>query len=322
MKEIRQVVIRVNKLSKEQFEKAKIYLKTKAQDMDLAMFEYFFEGKPLSEVIKVLETYQNGDGGFGKLDYDFEYPYSCLKHTESACRYIYALGQIPVDHPMIQRLMQYIINNYNQVTGEWDNLLVPEVNNYPHAFWWEYKKSKIFVPKDREALINHYNPNINSSLAGMLVKYSSIVPKGMLETVKEIVVGKINSGYQFSQYGMMSDTYFVSALADREVKNQLLNRLMGNGKLISLLDAEWSTENAYKLCHWIDSPDHPYYLGYKKDVDRNLQFLINCQGEDGSWSPSWSWGDDEVWGRVSKRLKGVLTYKFLTTLKRFDSIEE
>ena len=41
----------MQKLTKEQFQKAKEYMKTQAQDIDLDMFEYYFEDKPLNEVI-------------------------------------------------------------------------------------------------------------------------------------------------------------------------------------------------------------------------------------------------------------------------------
>lgn len=103
-----------------------------AQDIDLAMFQYYFEENPKPEVIEILEKYQNEDGGFGMLDYDFIFFGSCLKQTESACRYIFALD-IPDTHPMISKLMKYIVGNYNKTTGEWDNLTVPEVNNFSHV---------------------------------------------------------------------------------------------------------------------------------------------------------------------------------------------
>lgn len=296
-------------------------MKTQAQDIDLAIFEYFFEDKPINEVIDILTAYQNEDGGFGKLDYDFEYPYSCLKHTESACRYIYYLGQIPCEHPMIKELISYIADNYNRISGEWNNLVVPAANDYPHAFWWEYEESEPFIPKDRADLINHYNPNTNSALAGILVKYSSLVPKELLDTVMSVAIEKINSGYEFGQYDMMSNVYFANAIQDEDLKNNLLTTLMGNGKLISILDENWGTENAYKLCHWIDSPNHPYYATYKDAVKNNFNFLIKSQEKDGSWSPNWSWGEPEVWERVVKRLKGVLTFMFLWTLSKFDCID-
>lgn len=311
----------MNKLTKEQFNNATHFLKTQAQDIDKAMFEHFFEDKPLNEVVDILTTYQNKDGGFGRLDYDFECPDSCLKHTESACRYIFALNVVPAQHPMIQRLIPYIITNYNITTGEWNNLVVQSVNDYPHAPWWHYSEQEPFVPKNRADLISHYDSNTNSALAGMLVKYSPLVPKDLLDEIMGIVIDKINSGYDFGQYGMMSDIYFVNALKDEHLKNDLLETLMGDGKLISLLDENWGTENAYKLCHWIDSPSHPYYPMYQDAVKNNFDFLIESQEVDGSWSPNWSWGEPEVWSSVLNRLKGVLTFNFLWALKKFGRIE-
>ncbi len=244
-----------------------------------------------------------------------------MKHTESACRYIFALKQIPENHPIIKRLIPYIVENYNRITGEWDNLTVPAVNDYPHAPWWGHDENKPFVPQNRADLIDHYNPNTNSALAGMLVKYPSLVQKEILDQIIGIVIDKINSGYEFGQYGMMSDVYFVNALKDENLKQGLLKTLMGDVKLISLLDGNWGTENAYKLCHWIDTPEHPYYPMYKDAVQNNFDFLIESQGADGSWSPNWSWGEPEVWSSVLNRLKGVLTFNFLWTLKKFYCID-
>ena len=312
----------MKKLKKEQFNKAAHFLKTQAQDIDKAMFEHFFEDKPLNEVVDILATYQNKDGGFGILDYDIGYPYSCLKHTESACRYIFALKHIPENHPIIKRLIPYIVENYNRISGEWDNLTVPAVNDYPHAPWWGHDEKKPFVPQSRTDLIEHYDPNTNSALAGMLVKYSSLVPKEILDEIMSVVIDKINSGYVFGQYGMMSDVYFFNALKDENLKKDLLKTLMGDGKLISLFDGNWGTENAYKLCHWIDNPEHSYYPMYKDAVQNNFDFLIESQGADGSWSPNWSWGEPEVWSSVLNRLKGVLTFKFLWTLKKFNCIDD
>ena len=309
-------------LSKTKFENAVHFIKTQAMDIDRAMFEYFFEGKLLEEVIKVLTTYQNEDGGFGMLDYDMACPVSCMKTTESACRYIFELDKIPADNPMIQKLIPYIVHNYNKVSGDFDNLTVPEVNDYPHAFWWAHNQTEQFVPKNRAELLEHYDPNTNSALAGMLVKYSSIVPRDILEMAMSVVIEKISLGKNFFQYGMLSDVYFVNSLTDNILKDNLLQKLMGDGKLISLLDEVWSTENAYKLCNWIDSPNHSYYGLYKQSIEKNFDFLIDIQNEDGSWSPSWSWGEPEVWKKVETRLKGLLTYKFLLALKKFDFIEE
>ena len=82
------------------------------------MFEYFFENNSLDKVVDILSACQNDDGGFETLDYDIDCPCSCLKHTESACRYIFPLDNVPANHPMIQRLIDYAVKNYNTVSGE------------------------------------------------------------------------------------------------------------------------------------------------------------------------------------------------------------
>ena len=75
----------MKKLSNEQYNRAKTFMKTQAADIDLAMFEFFFEDKPIESVLQILYRYQDECGGFSKLEYDMEYPLVCLKHTESAC---------------------------------------------------------------------------------------------------------------------------------------------------------------------------------------------------------------------------------------------
>lgn len=310
----------MQKLTKQQYNKAVQFLKTQAQDIDRAMFEYFFERKPIEEVIKVLENYQNADGGFGLLEYDMQFPHSCLKNTESACRYIFALEEIPEDTPMIQKLISYLVKNYNMDTGMWNNITVPDGNNYPHAPWWEYEQEEEMLPQNRAELLEHYDPNTHAALAGMLVKYPSLVPEEILDHATKIVIEKINSA-PVEQYGMMSCVYFANACRNENLKNDLLKKLMGDGNLISLLDEEWGTESAYKLCHWIDSPKHPYYGLYQEAVTKNLDFIVQSQQEDGAWLPSWSWGDAAVWETAVRRLKGLMTFKFLLALKRFGWIE-
>lgn len=310
--------MRMKKFTEAQFEKAIQFIKTYANDIDCAMFEYYFESKSLEAVIDVLAAYQNEDGGFRMLDYDIEYPGSCLKSTESACRYIYQLENISVNHPMIKKLIRYLIDNYNRETGCWNNLLVPEVNDYPRAPWWNYEYVKIEKPINREELIAYYNANTNAALAGIIVKYKELVPEDLANEIKSIVIEKIMSSQEFGQYDMMSYQFFLRGLEVYE-RNPLLDKLMGNGKLISLLDENGGTESAYKLSNWIDTPHHPYYQMYKNDVIAYLEYLIDTQELDGSWAPNWSWGGAEGWDRANQRLKGVLAVQFLKTIHRFSS---
>jgi hypothetical protein len=222
---------------------------------------------------------------------------------------------------MIQKLIPYILNNYNHLTGEWNNQVVPGVNDYPHAPWWTYTEPTPFTPKNRAEMIEHYDANTNAALAAAVIKYGSLVPAELCDEIKAIPTEKILSGNSFGEYDMKSLLYFVNELKDSGSKNELLKKLMGDGNLISIFDTPWGTESALKLCQYIDSPEHPYYNMYKADVERNLDYIVNSQQPDGSWHPSWSWGEPEVWERVKKRIQGLLTAEFLLALKKFGRID-
>ena len=55
----------MNKLTKEQFERARQFLKTKARKLERALFEYEFESGGQEPILSALAAYQNVDGGFG-----------------------------------------------------------------------------------------------------------------------------------------------------------------------------------------------------------------------------------------------------------------
>lgn len=117
----------MKKMAREQYSKVVTFMKTHAEKIDRVMYEYIFLNKPFEEVVDILQSYQSEDGGFGMLDYDIAYPYSCLKTGESACRYIYALRDIPASHPMIQKMIPYIIANYNRKQG--NGTIIPFPNS-------------------------------------------------------------------------------------------------------------------------------------------------------------------------------------------------
>jgi hypothetical protein len=56
-------------------------------------------------------------------------------------------------------------------------------------------------------------------------------------------------------------------------------------------------------------------------LDQTLDYLIGAQQADGTWQPNWRWGDDEVWERVERWLKGSLTVQFLWAVKTFGRLE-
>ena len=66
------------------------FIKENARPVDLAVFEYFFEGKENKNVVEELRKYQNEDGGFGRgLEADCWNPNSSPIATNDALLTLY-----------------------------------------------------------------------------------------------------------------------------------------------------------------------------------------------------------------------------------------
>ena len=71
------------------------------------------------------------------------------------------------------------------------------------------------------------------------------------------------------------------------------------------------------------APNAPLAGVLKEDIQRNLDFEIENQNEDGSWSPTWLWAeaDPESWTVAETEWKGILTLATLGSLRDFGRIE-
>jgi len=63
--------------------------------------------------------------------------------------------------------------------------------------------------------------------------------------------------------------------------------------------------------------------GIEDAVAENPDYEISSQNEDGSWTPTWSWGDayPDTWEKARLEWSGVITLEKLLILKRFNRIE-
>ena len=71
------------------------------------------------------------------------------------------------------------------------------------------------------------------------------------------------------------------------------------------------------------SPDSAYLAGLEEAVEDNLDYELETQEHDGSWAPTWSWGDayPDVWPVARREWAGVLTLQNLRALGAFGRIE-
>jgi hypothetical protein len=72
----------------------------------------------------------------------------------------------------------------------------------------------------------------------------------------------------------------------------------------------------------VRSPDSPFAAMLAREVQQWLDFGIGRQQTDGSWHPTWSWGNDhpQAWAEAKLAWQGILTLEMLLILRAFGRI--
>ena len=98
------------------------------------------------------------------------------------------------------------------------------------------------------------------------------------------------------------------------------NFIMDHGRTLDQRRFEFHFENG--SADAVLAALSPLAAELKDEVEMNLDFEIEQQGEDGSWSPNFSWDDQypEAWRTAKKEWKSRLTVDILKTLKDFGRI--
>jgi len=90
-------------------EKARQYVYRHARPVELARWQYHFEGGSRENVLHALAFYQNEDGGFGHaLEADNWNPASTPISTLTAADILEEIGFADADHPIIQGMLRYL----------------------------------------------------------------------------------------------------------------------------------------------------------------------------------------------------------------------
>src|SRR5690554_2252728 len=106
-------------LSKDRFELAREFMRSRARGLERALFEYEFEAGSASNVYKELALFQNEDGGFGKgIEPDLRCECSSALGTTVALQYMARLGEKNTD--MIYGAIQYLLRAYNETFNGWE----------------------------------------------------------------------------------------------------------------------------------------------------------------------------------------------------------
>ncbi len=145
------------------FNKARAFIYRNARPLELARWQYHFEGGRRSAVAQSLAAYQTADGGFGHaLEPDAWNPHSTPIQTWAATEILREIDLVDPAHPIISGILRYLEGGQDFDGHCWYNT-VPGNNDYPHAPWWH---------TDSQSTSHHsYNPT--ACLAGFILRFAA-----------------------------------------------------------------------------------------------------------------------------------------------------
>jgi hypothetical protein len=325
------------KLTYENFVKARNYIFTHSDDINRAWFRYNFENGDAYALMDALAKYQHENGGFGGLDYEFEYQGPCLKCTEHAIGYIINFKEKPsAEHPVIRKMMKYILEHYLPEIGNWGpEVVVPEVNDGVHCRWARYRGYVLTPIENEDERIKNYDANEKVCFAAFVALYSELVPEGLYRDIIKYPIEYIlryydknspdyNKGIfdEGSPYDFDYFQWFVPCLKDKDTVNKLTSILRQNPTAFMELDFTKSDSGYVHLpCDLAGSPDNIIYPAVKKLVDDSLEYRMKQQSGDGRWSLGWALGEGEGFHKLQVLYEASRTMGMLAKLRRFSKIK-
>lgn len=300
------------------FIRAGRWIKRCARPLEVARWEYLFEGGSRERVLEILGAYQNEDGGFGHgLEPDFWLPSSSPMATWAAVRILSEVDVEP-ENPMVQSLVGYLFHSQDG-SGMWPAVL-PENNEYPHAPWWHWE------PGVEQQWM--FNPGVE--LAAYLIHWSrpdnDNAQKGW-KTVQLAIVRLMDC----DEMDMHEISNFLAMLELMELREEEFLKNTGytvsvaKDKLAELVNkavetdpSEWG--NGYKALPltFVQRPDSFLCNTLGDLVEKNLDFYADQVDDNGLWPVPWQWSAyPSEYAIAARYWQGIIALERYRVLKEF-----
>jgi hypothetical protein len=290
------------KLTAPAIAKARRFIEEQARPLERELFRFHFAGGPREEVLRELAAFQNPDGGFGHgSEPDLRTPDSSAIATSHRLQLLRELG-VEADHPLVRGAMEYLRATCDRQAYVWP-IIPATANNAPHAPWW--------TTKDLAKSWNGFRANPTAEIAGYFFVFGTTADEPLRQAALRGTLEYFNSRspdmHELLCYVRLAEmvpvpaklTEYVLAMVERD-------------------PAKWPKYGLRPLTV-VKSPASPYYAGLREAVEANLDFLVAEQNADGSWHPTWTWGNafPESWPAAKRDWQAVLTLGALKVLRAF-----
>jgi len=304
----------MKQISQAALKQAETFLQTQARPLEQALFTTFLHGAPEEWALSELAAFQNSDGGFGHgLEPDLQISGSSILATTVALQHLRAL-HVDNAHPLVLGAIRYLLDTYDSKARAWP-FVPPQVDDAPHAPWWQYNTD-----------LSQYLANPRAEIVGYLFDYPDLVP---VEIREKLLTAVINYLEELDRELRMHEILCYVRLVETD---NLPDK--GRQRLLALLEpivsfgvetdpAAWDGYGLKPL--WVaPAPSSLFAKQLHDDINTNLDYEIERQQKDGSWAPNWSWGDayPEAWLHAKRAWQGVLTVNTAKSLFAYGRVEQ
>ena len=275
-------------------------VKDKGRLLDYYLIKSLFGNKDI-EIINELKKFQNKDGGFGHgLEPDVRMPNSSVVATNVAIKALDFVKDKKLKEPMIKDIVSYLESVYDPKRKGF-NMVSKEVDDYPHAVWWNYQ--------DLEKNFPYGNPD--PEVVGFLYKnrkhLKTLNISSLINSViKHVISDNFKTG---GMHQLMSVLYFYKRV-DQDVKNLIHDRL--HEVVSHEFDESTGEWQYYGLEPYKIYVIEPHFLNaHLEELGRNLSYNLE-KVSTLTVKPNWKWDQyDDVFEEIKHEWTGHLYFDLL-----------
>lgn len=289
-----------------------------ARPVERSLFAFYFEHGSAEAVRAALDEYQNPDGGFGGLEPDVGWQESTSVSTLIALNLLREVGTDASD-ARVERAFRYLRQTFDPSLKSW-YLVPPHDNKRPHAPWWDFNEK---YPESFAWFQDNPRPDVLACL------YTFPCPEmDQLRTLLTVTIMKRLDGLETAPdiggmecYARLYETRGIPA-ALREKLGERLSQWFKQR-----LEGDPTRWTEYRLRPLDMAPTADSALRALVDpalIERNLDYLIMHQKENGAWPVYWTWGNvfPETWPKSELKWEAILTLRYLRALQSYGRIAE
>jgi hypothetical protein len=290
-------------ISNEQIKRNIIPKISKLRPLDITLIQSFTHNNNL-ELISELRKFQNKDYGFGNgLEADIQLPQSNIASTCIAINLLEDIKETSIKEELNKEIVSYLEEVYDS-SQECFHMVPKEVDDHPHAIWWNY-----------DTLDSFTWGNPNPEIIGYLYKHRQYLRKLDINYLITKTIDYIRNTFQkeASMHSVLSVLRFYKR-CDRDVKNLIKDDLQKI--VLEQVEIDSSKWGNYVLEPYLVAIIDKSFLATQQDIlVADLEVTYNKLLQNLP-SPNWQWYQfEEVFEKVKDNWVGLLTYNQIKALR-------